>query len=356
METKSFKMNRLFVLAVALMTISVNAWGTETEHYTYTFTQKQFEDNTTAKTLGTITWTPATTWGDGDGYWGYDGTKGQQWGSKNAKLNYVTITAGSSITNVSKVKVSASIASSGGCALSIKVGSTSLVVENSSNTSVSLTTTNTTYTFVATSPITGAVTITLTNNEYFKAQYIKDITIYTNTPDCTIDLDAPVVTATPGNGSATLTWPEVSHATGYKVSWNGGAEENPTGTRTYSKSGLINGTQYTWKVKAIGDATYCNSEVSGNVTPSANCTVTWKVDGETYTTGSPTTSVAPGGKVSTLPTAPATPASCGDAVFMGWTDHEVTNGSVPSPLFKTAGDAPVVNADVTYHAVFADEE
>lgn len=86
--------------------------------------------------------------------------------------------------------------------------------------------------------------------------------------------------------------------------------------------------------------------------------VTWMVNGEEYTAGG-STSVNYGSHVATLPTAP-TP-SCGDK-FMGWTTTNI--GSVGQAtdeglnLFTTAGGAPTISAegDVTYYAVFADEE
>ena len=174
-------------------------------------------------------------------------------------------------------------------------------------------------------------------------------------PACTTDLVMPVVTATAGNGSATLTWGAVDHATKYQVSWNGGAYADATSP--YVKSGLTNDVTYTWKVKAIGGGIYCDSEeASGNVTPSANHTVAWYVDGEVYTAGSPTTEVADGGTVTELPTPPDVPDACAGSAFVGWTDQEVTDGNKPSTLFKTAANAPTVNADVIYHAVFADPE
>lgn len=188
------------------------------------------------------------------------------------------------------------------------------------------------------------------DGENYKTPYL-----FKKEPDCTTDLATPVVTATAGNGSATLTWGAVANATKYQVSWNGGAYTDATSP--YEKSGLTNGTQYTWKVKAIGGGEYCDSEeATGNVTPSANHTVTWYVDGFEYTTGSPTTEVVHGGKVAILPTQPAVPTACTGSVFVGWTDHTVTNGNKPSPLFKDAASAPVVNANVNYHAVFADPE
>lgn len=82
-------------------------------------------------------------------------------------------------------------------------------------------------------------------------------------------------------------------------------------------------------------------------------TVTWKVNGATYTAGTPSTSVEDGSKVTTLPTAPT--VCDDDLTFMGWTDAAIegTQVSAPAVLFTTNGAAPAVTGNVTYHAVFA---
>ena len=87
--------------------------------------------------------------------------------------------------------------------------------------------------------------------------------------------------------------------------------------------------------------------------PSPHYTVSWMVNGETYTEGTPSTDVAEGKKVETLPT---NPANIGSNVFMGWTASEIseTPAGAPADLFKTAKDAPVVTGETTYYAVFAE--
>ena len=183
------------VLILMLFAIGIgNVWGALTEEYSYTFTANQFSDNTTAKTLGAITWTPATSWSNGSGYWGYDATKGQQWGSGSHTLNTMTLTAGSSISNIKKITINASIASSGGCTLSVQVGSTTI------GTSKTLTTTATPYDFESATGLSGQVKITLSNGSKKKAQYIKSITIYTEAPSgC--DKSVTLATGDPTNGT-----------------------------------------------------------------------------------------------------------------------------------------------------------
>ena len=89
-------------------------------------------------------------------------------------------------------------------------------------------------------------------------------------------------------------------------------------------------------------------------TCNASCNVTWMVNGEEYTTGNPTISLAAGSKVTTLPTAPK---SCDEISnqFVGWSEEVITTAQdeVPTDLFSDASDASAVSHDVVYHAVFA---
>ena len=134
-------------------------------------------------------------------------------------------------------------------------------------------------------------------------------------------------------------------------------------------------TTYTMEFDEISSALYCII-ISANQTFSTNTafrfdyitatfqkekvmrTVQWKVQGENYTTGDPSSSVAVGDKVAKLPTAPAgAPTNCG--VFLGWSATAIdgSTNTEPSDLFSTAGDAPEAPAGsgaIVYHAVFAD--
>lgn len=79
--------------------------------------------------------------------------------------------------------------------------------------------------------------------------------------------------------------------------------------------------------------------------------VNWMVNGENYTTGSPSTSVSEGSQVTILPTPPT--LDCGGKMFVGWSNEEVTDGTEPDVLFATAENSPAITEPTTFHAVFA---
>lgn len=93
-------------------------------------------------------------------------------------------------------------------------------------------------------------------------------------------------------------------------------------------------------------------------------TITWKVNKQTYTKGSPTTSVDDGAtyKNLTLPTAPVdnTLDECYTGKkFVGWSTTNIgsTESSKPSILFKSTSEAPstAITENKTLYAVFATE-
>lgn len=90
------------------------------------------------------------------------------------------------------------------------------------------------------------------------------------------------------------------------------------------------------------------------ITVQAKYTVTWMVNGSSYTTGNPDTQVCPGSHVTSLPTAPDPASYCGD-VFVGWTTvQEYVHGT--SPLYTAAGEFPNATDNQIFYAVFADYE
>ena len=85
-------------------------------------------------------------------------------------------------------------------------------------------------------------------------------------------------------------------------------------------------------------------------------TIAWNVNGETYTTGEPTTTVIAGEKVTVLPTAPANNTLSCSNVFAGWSTTNIgskAGEAQPEDLFISAAAAPAVTENTTYYAVFA---
>ena len=104
--------------------------------YSYTFESKVFSAAGTKK-LGDVSWTLATD----AGYFGYDGTKGQQFGSGSNPASSVSLTTSAFGGEITSVKVNASTASNASATLYVKVGGQDF------GSSQSLTSTATDYTF-----------------------------------------------------------------------------------------------------------------------------------------------------------------------------------------------------------------
>ena len=135
--------------------------------YTYTFTSKQWSANG-AKTLNGLSWTLA---GNGS-YWGYDTTKGQQFGSGNAPYKSMTLSTSVYEGGVNKIIINTSGATSISGTLVVTVDGVQY------GSKVTLTNTATSYTFNA--PATGMqegdIVLTYTQTSS-KAIYIKSIQI-----------------------------------------------------------------------------------------------------------------------------------------------------------------------------------
>ena len=135
--------------------------------YTYTFTSTQFTANGT-KTLSGLAWTIS---GNG-GYWGYDGTKGQQFGSGSKPYKELIVSTSAYSGGVQKIVINTSGASSISAKLTVTVGGVAY------GSQVSLTTTATSYTFNAPAAGMQAGDIVLKYTQTSsKAIYIKSITI-----------------------------------------------------------------------------------------------------------------------------------------------------------------------------------
>ena len=154
-------------------------------------------------------------------------------------------------------------------------------------------------------------------------------TVSYRTSCCTNNVPAPTVIATNTAYTVTLTWAAVDGATGYEVSWNGGAFE--AATSPCVKSGLTASTDYIYKVRATyNDALYCGALVaSGSVT-------TDDVYSVTYSGGTGTGSCSPSGSVApasheagaTVTLAPTNSFSLTSNTFAAWVVKDADDNDV----------------------------
>lgn len=131
-----------------------------------------------------------------------------------------------------------------------------------------------------------------------------------------------------------LTLPgETFHTTGYtQTGWT----KTPCGSQT-------NGLRGTYSSNA--------AQTFYPVWTANKYTVTWSVNGSTYTT---TENVTYNTTTST-PANPSVPGECTGSTFMGWTKTQnYTGDNAPGDLFN--GTTPAITGNVTFYAVFADEE
>lgn len=121
------------------------------------------------QTLSGVVWTASATGGN---YFGYDATKGQQFGSAGSPATQLNLSTTGINGTITSVKVSTSGASSVVATLSVSVGGTAFT--SSGNTSVSISSTNTTYEFTGTG--SGQIVISWSQTSS-KALYLKAIEV-----------------------------------------------------------------------------------------------------------------------------------------------------------------------------------
>lgn len=169
---------------------------------------------------------------------------------------------------------------------------------------------------------------------------------------CTNNVPAPTVIATNTAYTVTLTWGAVDGATGYEVSWNGGAFE--AATSPCVKSGLTASTDYIYKVRATYDPLVkCGALVaSGNVT-------TDDVYSVTYSGGTGTGSCSPSGSVApvsyeagaTVTLAPTNSFSMTSNRFAAWVVKDADDNVIPVSNNQFTMPAKNVTVTATWTAV-----
>ena len=317
--------DKTFHAVFATATTTPGTSTTTNKTYTHTITSKTWDANG-AKTLSNISWTLS----NNGSYYGYDGTKGQQVGSKDNSAKSMTLTTSgfASASKIASVTINTSGASDIKANVSVKVGGTSYSCN--SNTSPSITATATDYKFTGNS--TGEVVISWSQTSS-KAIYFKSIKVeYSNTtttPGVTNYSDyvtnccaiAPATNLTVSgttSNTATLTWTTPSPTTGITKLQVRNADNDAVvvdniavGTTTATITGLTECTSYQYYVVSVGkDCEVVSNIVTAQPFGGAK-TVNYNYNGGSGSVASFTTSCT--NQTITLPTATRTGYD-----FNGW--------------------------------------
>ena len=173
-------------LLLATMLPPLQMTGQTRDNYSYTFTAKVFDANNQTKTLNNADWTFVGTGGE---YFGYDGTKGQQFGSGSKPFSAFTFSTSDISGTITEIKINTSGANSIAGILNVTVGG------NAFGESYTLTNAATEVTFSGSA--SGDISFNYTQTTS-KAIYIKSIS----------------VTYTSGGGTETVATPTFSPAEG----------------------------------------------------------------------------------------------------------------------------------------------
>ena len=212
-------MKKLSLFLSALL-ISMMSFAT-----TYTHTFKSGELKVGTVTLSGTSWTGAGT----VGYWGWDGSKGIQIGSKNDPCkSYSLTTSAFADATITEVVVNTSMASSATAKLSISVGGTSYLSNKALTTSAA--------NYTATGAASGDLVISYTNTA--RAFYIKSITVTYEAKEIegpkytvTANVNNPTMGSVTGAGEygegATATLTAIPNPAYKFVDWSNGSTDNP---------------------------------------------------------------------------------------------------------------------------------
>ena len=214
--------------------------------YSYEFNSTQFSSNQT-KELNGVNWTLS---GEG-GYWNYDSTKGQQFGSGNKPYKELTLVSSEVFKNITDIHVNTSGANDINATLSVYVGG------NQIGETVTLTNVATEYQFESEISLEGVIKLVYTQTSS-KAIYIKGI--YTNVVCYEVSFDANggegSVESIIADKNTSITLPENGFTyEGYTfVAWN--TKDDGTGTSYSAGASFIlteNITLYaTWEEESTG--------------------------------------------------------------------------------------------------------
>ena len=215
------------ILALFLLGLfSGNAWGQGEQTYTYEFTSQVYRADG-VQNLNGVDWNLACTWQNGKSYYGNDGSKGQQIGSKKSPAKTIRLSTDGIQGNVKSIKVSTSGAESVDATLQVSVGGTQY------GNAIELTSSSTEYEFAG----TGSGTIELLYNVEERAVYIKAIEVVYE-QGAAIQVTAPVLTPGSTNFTDQLTVTATCATDGATIYYTTDGSEPTTGSDLFPAEGL----------------------------------------------------------------------------------------------------------------------
>jgi len=180
----TFLLAALFLLPTIFLPLKM--MGQARDVYSYTFTSKVFDANNQTKTLNDVDWSFAGTGGE---YFGYDATKGQQFGSGSKPFSAFTLSTSDISGTITEIKINTSGANSIAGTLNVTVGG------NAFGDSYTLTNAATEVTF--TGSASGDISFNYAQTSS-KAIYIKSITITYSSGGGTQTVATPTFSPTGG--------------------------------------------------------------------------------------------------------------------------------------------------------------
>ena len=240
------KLITLFLFATLAASVG---WA---DTYSFTFGSKVFSSLGT-QTLNDVNWTLGGTTNDDQTFYGFDSNgRGQQFGSASHYFTSLSLSTSGISGTIQSVKVNASTANGGNGKLSVTVGGTSYISNQS------LTTTATDYTGTGSSSGTIVISISQTTS---KAFYIKNITVtYTTGSQASVELPTltdeftfwPVMND-PASAEVTIT-PASGNTVRYTT--NGSTPSRTNGTEITSATTItISGTTTVKAISYVGNQT-----------------------------------------------------------------------------------------------------
>lgn len=231
--------------------------------YAYSFEKKVFDKDNLTQKLKAVDWTVESN----GNYWGYDGTKGQQFGSKDNPATTLTLSTSDIPGTITSVKINTSGANDIAATVGVTVGGKAF--NYGSETTASLTATATDYEF--TGSASGEIKISYAQTSS-KAIYIKsiEVTYSTEEPAGFRDIKADL-TSTTLIPEGAAQWDNVS--TGISVAADGSLSRIDKTGADIVFNGKWHGTQYGWAgftatvpVEGCVKITYGNSNFGSEVT------------------------------------------------------------------------------------------